>query len=417
MMTHSAAISHVDMVGSAVPPHVSTQHEPPRSDTAGGADPPIDRTGDAVRLLYRLGRQYAAGIRVATWPLTAVIALLAAQGQAMVITAVVVAVVTGWSAVYVRRLLCGPARWYTVVDAGVLTLLCLSTHWNVPADWLSNGESWVMAFVTFATVAYQQHTELVLGLTTAAVVTGALVAGSIAATPAGSPVDIVFMTSWSIVAALLARSLWILVRRGGVIADRVMADAEQARTAQRVATAVRADERALANALHDTAATTLLMVGTGQIQRAGGLLAAQAERDLAVLRTYGDGLPARSDLTLLLRAAVNLVPIRVDFDATGEVSLTTEVAGAIADAAGEALNNVVRHAMVDSVVVRVRGDQHTVWVEVVDQGRGFSPNEVADTRRGVRESIHGRMQRIGGRADIVSAVRNGTRVRLEWTDA
>lgn len=416
VMTHSAPISHDSTSRLAALPHADAQSGPPRNDTVAGAGSSVDRTGDAVRLLYRLGRQYAAGIRVATWPLIAMIALLA-PAPATVITGLVVAAVTGWSAVYVRRLLRGPARWYTIVDAGVLTLLCLSTRWTVPTGWLSNGESWVMAFVSFATVAYQCHTELVLGLTTTVVVTGALVAGSVAATPTGSTIDIAIMSSWSIVAALLARSLWILVRREGLIADQVMVDAERARTAQRVADAVRADERTLANALHDTAATTLLMVGTGQIQRADSLLAAQAERDLAVLRTYGDGLPARSDLALLLRAAVNLVPLRVDFDIAGEVYLPAEVAGAIADAAGEALNNVVRHAMVDSVLVRVRGGLHDVRVDVIDRGRGFTPDEVADTRRGLRESIRGRMRRIGGRADIVSAVRNGTCVRLEWTDA
>lgn len=384
------------------------------SNEAGSS---ASQAGEAVRLLYRLGRQFAAGIRITTMPLIAIIALLAAPTNALAITTAVVMTVTAWSVVYAWALLRGPAAWYTIADAVVLTLLCLSTQWTVPDSWLSDGESWIMAFVSFATVAYQCHTGLVLGLAAALGVTGGLVVGSVVATAGTHPVNILIASSWSIVAALLARLLWVLVRRGGVVADRVMADAEQARTSQRVAEAVRADERALANALHDTAATTLLMVGIGQIQHADGQLAAQVERDLAVLRTYGEGLPAHSDLIVLLRAAVNLVPLRVDFDAEGEVQLPSEVAGAIADATGEALNNVVKHAMVDTVKVRVWGGVHAIRVEIVDQGRGFVPGEVANTRRGLRESICGRMRQINGRARVETTLGKGTRVRLEWTDA
>lgn len=376
-----------------------------------------ERAGEAIRSLYRLGRLYAAGIRAATTPPTVVIALFAAPTAKFLTVMVTLLVVTGWSVIYVLGLLRGPARWYTIVDASVLISLCVGTPWLVPVEWLVAGHSWIMAFTSFACVAYQCHTEWVLGLTTTLGVIGALAAGSYLSTPDGSPIDILITTTWSAVGALLCRLLWILVRHGGVIADRAMADAEEARTRQRVAIAVRADESALANALHDTAATTLLMVGVGRIPRDEDLLAAQAERDLAVLRTYGDKMPARSDLTLLLRAAVNLVPIEVTFDVTGPVNLPAQVAAAIADAAGEVLNNVVKHAMVDSVLVHVRGNDHSAEVSIVDKGCGFDPRRVSETRRGIRESVHGRMARIGGRTQVTSAVGTGTAVRLEWVDA
>jgi hypothetical protein len=44
-------------------------------------------------------------------------------------------------------------------------------------------------------------------------------------------------------------------------------------------------------------------------------------------------------------------------------------------------------------------------------GPGFDPDSVPDDRRGVRESIIGRMKRYGGRAEIRSA-RDGTEVEL-----
>jgi hypothetical protein len=93
-------------------------------------------SGEAVRSLYRLGRQYAAGIRTATAPPTIAIALLAAPAGEFALTVAVMSVVTVWSVVYVLGLLHGPGRWYTVVDIGFLTLLCLGTRWLVPVDWL-----------------------------------------------------------------------------------------------------------------------------------------------------------------------------------------------------------------------------------------------------------------------------------------
>ena len=373
-------------------------------------------SGEAVRSLYRLGRQYAAGIRTATTAPTVAIALLAAPVEKFTLTATVMSVVTAWSVVYVFGLLKGPGLWYTIVDIGVLMLLCLGTRWLVPVDWLDAGHSWIMVFTSFACVAYQCHTELVLGMVATATVLGALIYGSYSTVSHQSPLDILITTSWSVVGAILSRALWISVRRGGVLADQAMASAERARTDQRVTSAIRADESALANALHDTAATTLLMVGVGRIPSDDGLLAAQARRDLKILRTYGENLPARSDLSLLLRVAVNLVPLDVDFTTSGPVFLPTDAAGTIAEAAGEALNNVVKHAMVDNVQVRLTGDQRSARVEIVDRGRGFDPSDVPDTRRGLRESVHNRMTRIDGHAHVTSVPGFGTTVRLEWAD-
>jgi signal transduction histidine kinase len=51
-------------------------------------------------------------------------------------------------------------------------------------------------------------------------------------------------------------------------------------------------------------------------------------------------------------------------------------------------------------------------VFVRDRGPGFQPAAVPDDRRGVRESIVGRMERHGGRARITSDPEIGTEVEL-----
>ena len=47
-----------------------------------------------------------------------------------------------------------------------------------------------------------------------------------------------------------------------------------------------------------------------------------------------------------------------------------------------------------------------------DRGPGFDPAAVPGDRRGVRESIIGRMERHGGRARISSPPNGGTEVEL-----
>ena len=47
-----------------------------------------------------------------------------------------------------------------------------------------------------------------------------------------------------------------------------------------------------------------------------------------------------------------------------------------------------------------------------DRGAGFDRAAVPDDRKGVAESIEGRMERAGGRATIVTSPGNGTEVEL-----
>jgi signal transduction histidine kinase len=53
-----------------------------------------------------------------------------------------------------------------------------------------------------------------------------------------------------------------------------------------------------------------------------------------------------------------------------------------------------------------------IEVFVRDRGPGFDPAAVPDDRRGVRESIVGRMERHGGHATVHTAPGGGTEVEL-----
>jgi len=53
-----------------------------------------------------------------------------------------------------------------------------------------------------------------------------------------------------------------------------------------------------------------------------------------------------------------------------------------------------------------------VEVAIRDRGKGFDPDAVPDDRKGLAESIHGRMTRHGGSATVQSALGEGTKVTL-----
>ena len=65
-----------------------------------------------------------------------------------------------------------------------------------------------------------------------------------------------------------------------------------------------------------------------------------------------------------------------------------------------------------SVSVYAEVEPKKVTVFVRDRGAGFRLEDVLADRRGIAESIRGRMQRHGGRAEIRSAPGEGTEVEL-----
>ena len=88
-------------------------------------------------------------------------------------------------------------------------------------------------------------------------------------------------------------------------------------------------------------------------------------------------------------------------------------AEALLGAAREALLNAAKHAAEPGpirVYAEVQAERTELFVR--DRGPGFDPAGVPADRRGVRESIVGRMRRAGGRAEVRSTAGEGTEVSL-----
>ena len=184
-------------------------------------------------------------------------------------------------------------------------------------------------------------------------------------------------------------------------------------TAERTAR-IRSQERAeVAAHLHDSVLQTLaLMQKRVDDPREIAALARRQEREL---RAWLNGRRAAGEETVALAlesAAAEIeeahgVPIEVV--AVGDAPLD-ERARALVAAAREAMLNAAKFA--GPVALYAEVDPERIEVFVRDRGPGFDLAAVPEDRRGVSESIVGRMERHGGRAVVHSAVGEGTEIEL-----
>jgi phage shock protein PspC (stress-responsive transcriptional regulator) len=183
---------------------------------------------------------------------------------------------------------------------------------------------------------------------------------------------------------------------------------------------IRSQERAdLAAHLHDSVLQTLALVQKrADDPRAVATLARRQERELRAWLWEDAALSAAPDASLAasLRAVGAEVEeahgVPVEVVTVGDAALDEGVRALVA-AAREALTNAAKFAGdAGPVQLFAECDGTTAQVFVRDRGTGFDPDAVPEDRRGVRDSILGRMDRHGGRASVHAAPGGGTEVEL-----
>jgi signal transduction histidine kinase len=205
-----------------------------------------------------------------------------------------------------------------------------------------------------------------------------------------------------VAAALILAPLWLRLVRG-LSAER--------------SERIRSQERAeVAAHLHDSVLQTLvLMQRRADDPRAVAALARRQEREL---RSWINGDGAGRPATLAAALARAAADVEDDHGAAVEVVTVgdrplDEHTEAVAAAAREALTNAAKFAGDGPISLYAEMGPERVEVFVRDHGPGFSVDAVPGDRRGVRESILGRMARHGGRAAIAPAPGgDGTEVEL-----
>jgi signal transduction histidine kinase len=181
---------------------------------------------------------------------------------------------------------------------------------------------------------------------------------------------------------------------------------------------IRSQERAeMAAHLHDSVLQTLALVQKrADDPREVATLARRQERELrAWLNRRAREEEGDQRFERALEAAAEEIErahgIPIEVVAVGDTALD-DAGAAVVAAAREAMQNAAKFGGGAPVDVYAEASEDRIQVFVRDRGPGFELETVPDDRRGVRESIVGRMQRHGGRADVRSSPGAGTEVEL-----
>jgi signal transduction histidine kinase len=365
--------------------------------------------------IERALRRVVLGFRVvgATWlALLGAVVLATTESADPAVTLATVVLAAGWAAATVARgAQPGGLRswWWLAADLAVAS-------WTIAGPTVVAGQrTTFFGGFPFTAVVLAVWAR---GLTGGLIAAGALSAATLgrlgfvdgdATVPVSQAVENVVF--YVVAAAVLAWTADVLRRN-----DRLRREAESA-LAQERAERIRSQERAETAAhLHDSVLQTLAL-----IQRRTGdpaevtVLARRQERELRTWLTggapAGDGGSFAAAVASAAEEVERLHGVRVEVVTVGDAPLDEGLAALVA-AAREALVNAARHSRVDRVAVYAETSEDAATVFVRDRGVGFDPAAVDGDRRGIAESITGRLRRRGGHARVTSAPGAGTEVEM-----
>jgi signal transduction histidine kinase len=202
-------------------------------------------------------------------------------------------------------------------------------------------------------------------------------------------------------------------------------DVTRRRLLRKVITAQEEERKRIARELHDETCQTITALKM-KLDAAGMEDAqAMATRSLDELhRIIYDLRPSiLDDLGLLAAirwiAQRSLAPLSVKVRCEFEEPLDRlpfELEIAVFRAVQEAINNVVRHAKAETVLIEVAVNRGVLEIEIEDDGQGFDVQEVGGPSASGRGlgllGMHERMELIGGASKVTSSPGKGTRVSL-----
>jgi signal transduction histidine kinase len=183
----------------------------------------------------------------------------------------------------------------------------------------------------------------------------------------------------------------------------------------------RAEERAdMAARVHDSVLQTLALIQRrAQEPQQVIQLARAQERELRawLFDKKAPGTLDEADMTIA--EGVRLIQqdveaqhgIAVEAVTVGDCAIDDDLAALLA-AAREATVNAAKWSGEQVVSVFAEVEPAAVSIFVRDRGRGFDPDAVSSDRKGLAESVHGRMTRRGGSATVRSTLGEGTEVSL-----
>jgi signal transduction histidine kinase len=178
---------------------------------------------------------------------------------------------------------------------------------------------------------------------------------------------------------------------------------------------IRSQERAeLAARVHDSVLQTLTLIQrNAEDPKAVHRYARRQERNLRELLYRPAAATGQFSAALEKHAAEveDEYGVTIEVVVVGDCPLD-ERTTAVIEAAREAMVNAAKSGGVDEFAVFAEIEPAEVTVFVRDRGKGFDADNIPSNRAGIRESIVGRMLRVGGVATVRTAPGQGTEVKL-----
>lgn len=314
----------------------------------------------------------------------------------------------------VRR---GTSGWgWLWISIGCFIALLLLEPFNLHRPLGSGSTPWLLAlsYVATSCVAVALRNPLVAGALCGGLVVAVTVVYVEELSPTHSAIN-------SVGLALASAIFIVTIRLRRLQADRVDASerrVERLYDAQRQELTVD-EERVRTDALlHDSVLASLLAAASPSPAQSVSM----AHSALAALGDTGHFMSHPSRLHVVdafsdLAVAGDLVDATVSLDGANGVYLPTDVAEALVSATGQALANSVKHAGAGATyrtVTAAAREGVGVRITVSDDGQGFDASRIPPERLGVRVSILGQMERVGGTATLLTAPGQGTSIILEW---
>jgi signal transduction histidine kinase len=216
----------------------------------------------------------------------------------------------------------------------------------------------------------------------------------------------------------------LMIRYAADRSDKANSEAIKAEVLQAEAEA-RAKERVrLDGLIHDSVLTALISATQAKSDeevRASAELAGTALRKLSEAQNLeGDteSVYCSELFDSIILAAERIDPqIRAKKNCTTSISVDSEAVSAITEATLQAIHNSIMHAGPKaSRELSLKSSKAGIKAVILDDGKGFRVSQVNRGRLGIKTSIIGRMQSVGGSAHVVSQPGQGTTVVLEWSN-
>jgi len=291
---------------------------------------------------------------------------------------------------------------------------------SVPSDPSANSDTLFISLATTAMLMFGVTAGRLLPNITSVVVAFVLAEGTVAILAFATRHPIVVDVSATGLFAVLVLTMILLrlSRARSRSAEPLIALANEVDAA--ASERERADSRVSA-LVHDTVLNELAVVSTrppGEVpQNVRDRIGASLARVIGEDAQGGDALVAGESLQGALAAAVDSaraagLAVTVEGDLDAASALSARVASELGLAIGQCLGNVLSHSGVDAAELAVIAGDGILTVMVIDSGSGFVEQSVGGDRLGLRQSIRGRIEGVGGSVQVWTTPGVGTSVSL-----